>query len=284
MASGSLIRQGVLFVVAHVLGAAAVTFYALACRLIDYSQQLSGAIGFPLTAYFASAFGKGGLQEARDAWLGATRVIQFIQGGVVMGVVFLGVPFLALWMGPEYARQGAPVFYFLCGGMFMQIFGCNGSRMLVSLNQHGRAAVAALVMAIVCIVVATLLCMSHGLSGAAAGAALFMSGLTLTELYLVCRALQLSPLKQALLTVRRYALPIVAGELALWAMAVYWPVTSYARIPAHAAAGAVAYVGVAWFTALNGPERRTLIGRLMLQRASLLGTRVKQGPGPGPAI
>ncbi len=277
MASGSLIRQGVLFVIAHVLGTAAVTFYALACRLIDYSQQLSGAIGFPLTAYFASAFGKGGLQEAREAWLGATRVIQFIQGGVVMGVVLLGVPFLSLWMGPEYARQGAPVFYLLCVGMFMQIFGSNGNRMLVSLNQHGRAALAALGLALFCIALSTVGCMIYGLAGAAGGAALFMSGLTLIELHLVCRALELSAVTQAFMTVRRYLPPIVAGELALWAIAQHLPPTSYIRLPIHAAVGGAAYLAVTWFTALTSDERRNVLERLANRSAMRVGSRAKPG-------
>ena len=276
MTSSSLIRQGILFVLSHTIGAAAVTFYTLAGRLVEYSQQLTGTVGFPLTAYFATTFGSGGVEGARGAWLGTTRVIQFVQAGVAMGVVWLGLPFLSLWMGPEYARQGGPVFYFLCGGLFVQVFSANANRLLVSLNLHGRAAVASVVVAAICVLVAVVVTPRFGLGGAASAVALFMSVTAAIEVVLAARALGLSPLGQVRTTLARYAPPVVAGSLVLAWLARVWPIRNYGGIPVHALASGLAYVGVAWFSALRPDERR----RLALAIRSRLPGAIPERAGP----
>ena len=173
MASGSMMRQGILFVISHTIGAAAVTFYVLAGRLVEYTQQLAQAIGFPMTSYLASAFGSGGLDGARQAWLSTTRALQFVQAGLAMGLVWLGLPFLARWMGPEYAQKGALVFYLLSAALFVGLFGTNANRMLVSVNQHGRVAIAAIGLAAFCILLAVVGSMRFGLAGAAGAARYF---------------------------------------------------------------------------------------------------------------
>ncbi len=255
MASGSLMRQGVLFVLAHNLGTSAVTFYALSARLIDYSQQLSGAIGFSLPAYFATALGKAGMEGARDAWVSTTRVIQAIQSWILTCAVWLGVAFLSIWMGSEYGRQGAPVFYLLCCGLLLQILGCNGNRMLVSLNKHGYAAFLAVMFAVVCISVSIIACRQFGLAGAASGAALYMGGMALIEFYLVCRALDVNLASHALGSVAQNVPPIAIGSLVFFVIELISPVTSYADIFLHGIIGSVAFMLVAIFTVLSSAER-----------------------------
>ena len=259
MASSSLVKQGILFVLAHVIGVEAVTFYVFAGRLVEYGQQLAMAIGFPMAPYLTAAFGGGGIDAARQAWLSTTRVMQFIQAGIAMGIFWLGLPFLARWLGPDYALKGAGVFYFLCGAALCTVVGANANRMLVSLNQHGRAAIAALVLGALCLGGAIPLTMSFGITGAAAAAFVFMVGLNLVELTLVCRALGVEQLPLLWSTVRRNLPPVVAGSLCMAAAAYVWPAASYGRIAVHGVIGAVPYLVVSWFTALSADER----GRLM---------------------
>jgi O-antigen/teichoic acid export membrane protein len=226
MASSSLVRQGILFVLAHGPGAAAVTIYVLAGRLVDYGQQLAFAIGFPMAPYLTAAFGSGGLEGAKLAWLSTTRVMQFIQSGIAMGLICLGLPFLARWMGPEYAVKGAGAFYFLCGAALFTVVGANANRMLVSLNQHGRAAIAALVLGALCLAAAIPATMAFGITGAAGAAFAFMVGLNVVEFTLVCRALGVERAPLVLGAVRRNLPPVVAGGLCMAAAAAVWPAAS----------------------------------------------------------
>ena len=101
--------------------------------------------------------------------------------------------------------------------------------------------------------------MSFGITGAAAAAFVFMVGLNLVELTLVCRALGVEQLPLLWSTVRRNLPPVVAGSLCMAAAAYVWPAASYGRIAVHGVIGAVPYLVVSWFTALSADER----GRLM---------------------
>jgi O-antigen/teichoic acid export membrane protein len=268
MASSSLVRQGILFVLAHGPGAAAVTIYVLAGRLVDYGQQLAFAIGFPMAPYLTAAFGSGGLEGAKLAWLSTTRVMQFIQSGIAMGLICLGLPFLARWMGPEYAVKGAGAFYFLCGAALFTVVGANANRMLVSLNQHGRAAIAALVIGVVSLAAAYVLSLYYGLVGAAAGACAFGCALNLIELVLACRALKLSVAKQIIWPLRRNLLPVLAGASAMTISARVVPTDTYVGIAVNALCGSCVYVTVSVFTALSASERQRLWGGMVARFSS----------------
>lgn len=274
MASSQLVRQGVLFVLAHGPGAAAVTIYVLAGRLVDYGQQLGSAIGFPLAPYLTSAFGSGGLDGARQAWLSTTRVMQFIQGGVAMGVTCLGLPFLARWMGPDYAARGAPVFHWLCGAMLFQLLGCNANRMLVGLNQHGRAALGALALGGVSLLVAILAVPYFGVAGAAAAACLFMCGLNAIELVLVGRALQLDVGRLVGGTLRRTYPAVALGCTAMTAMSRFYAPDTYRAIAITGVVGAIAYVLVSSVVSMDSAERGRLVA--MLQRRVSAGNSVSR--------
>ena len=265
MASSSLVRQGILFVLAHGLGAAAVTTYVLAGRLVDYGQQLAFAIGFPMAPYLTAAFGSGGLEGAKLAWLSTTRVMQFIQAGIAMGLICLGLPFLARWMGPEYAAKGEGAFYFLCGAALFTVIGANANRMLVSLNRHGRAAIVALVIGVLSLIAACALSRSYGLTGAAAGACIFLCALNLTELVMTCWELKLPLWPQLVRPIVRNFPPVVAGGAVMHMIARYFPLDSYVNIAITGAGGSTVYLVSSLFTALDWDERNRLIRKLTRQ-------------------
>ena len=279
MASSSLVRQGILFVLAHGPGAAAVTIYVLAGRLVDYGQQLAFAIGSPMAPYLTAAFGSGGLEGAKLAWLSTTRVMQFIQSGIAMGLICLGLPFLARWMGPEYAVKGAGAFYFLCGAALFTVVGANANRMLVSLNQHGRAAIAALVIGVVSLAAAYVLSLYYGLVGAAAGACAFACALNLTELVLACRALGLPLGPQLVRPLLRNLPAVVAGGVVMQLAVRYVPTVSYANIAVVGVLGAVVYLVVSALTALDGAERARLA---MAVKTKFGGAKAARAAAPNP--
>jgi len=260
MAASSLMRQGMLFVISHGLGPAAVTFYVLATRLIDYGSSLSTAVGYPITPHLAQALGKDGIKGAAQAYEFTTRAMTFICAGIAMGVWWLGLPFLARWMGPEYAQQGGAAFHILAAGLFVQLLGVNSSRMLFGLNKHGQVAVWGGVLAIVSFSAALLTVPKLGLPAAAGTLALYGAGMNLWELWLVSRALNFSFVKHILTSLKQILGPLAAGSAILALLRLYWPATEYWRFPVHALAGGLAYTAISLLTMLGPLERRRLIG------------------------
>ena len=135
---------------------------------------------------------------------------------------------------------------------------------------------ASVVVAAICVLVAVVVTPRFGLGGAASAVALFMSVTAAIEVVLAARALGLSPLGQVRTTLARYAPPVVAGSLVLAWLARVWPIRNYGGIPVHALASGLAYVGVAWFSALRPDERR----RLALAIRSRLPGAIPERAGP----
>lgn len=259
MAASSLVRQGLLFVLSHGLGAASVTFYALCGRLVEYGGQLITAVGFPITPYLAQAFGRSGVQGARESFEYTTRAMQFIQAGVTMGILWLGLPFLAHWMGPDYAVRGAPVFYCLVSAMSINVLGANASRMLVSLNRHGKAAIGGALLGVAAFILGVILVPRLGLMGAALAAASFSVSQNLMELILVTRALGLSLTEHTARTLRRLAPPWLAGSASLATLAILYPAHDYLHIAVHSVVAAVTYLTIGFLSVLTASERSRLV-------------------------
>ena len=258
MASTALTRQGALFVLSHAIGPVAVTQYVFAGRLVEYGQALSLAIGYPLAAHFATAFGRGGMDDAARTWLAATRAMHFIVFGVVLGVTWIGIPFLTRWLGPQYAAAARIPFYVLCAGMFVQAFATNSNRVLVSLDRHGRAALTAVVLSAGCLAVSGVLVAKFGLPGVAVGVSLFMAVQSMVELRLACRALGIATGSHLALAVARYGSPLALASLTYWAISRVAVPTSYPEIIRYALSGGLVYVAACWYLAVTRTERRAI--------------------------
>ena len=57
--------------------------------------------------YFSALDGRGDRAATLNAWFTATRALQFVMVGMAVGMLGLGAPFIARWIGPEYAERGA---------------------------------------------------------------------------------------------------------------------------------------------------------------------------------
>ena len=95
--------------IGHHLGVAAVTFYAvpstLTSRVMGLVSRLSGVM-FPHASAMAAA---GRIDDLRRHYFLGTRYLFFINGAIALILVAFAQPLLTLWIGPEFAQQGAQV-------------------------------------------------------------------------------------------------------------------------------------------------------------------------------
>ena len=267
MSAGSLTREGLLFIVSHSLGAAFVTFYVLAARILQYGTQLLVAIGFPITPYLATSLGHKGVSGVRESFEYTTRILQFIQGGLALGLFWLGLPFLAHWMGPQYAVKGSGVFYILVVTFAVNTFTANSNRTLLSLNKHGKAALASVAMAISAFILALFLVPRLGIEGAAWATIFYQISIGIIQLVLVSRALGFSILRHIQGTLSRLSLPVLIGAVLIALSVRAFPPVTYGAIFLSAAIGALGYLFVGFFTVSTRQERSALYG-LVLRRGA----------------
>lgn len=262
MSSGALTKEGLLFILSHFLGTAYVTFYVICARLLQYGVSFLVAVGFPITPYLSNSLGHKGIDGVRDSYEFTTRILQFLQGGIGLGLLWLGLPFLSRWMGPRYALQGSTVFYILVVSFLFNIFAANSSRTLVSLNKHGKAASASMILALVAFALALFLVPRMGIVGAAWASAFFQFSMGVAQLGLVSRTLGFSILRHVKNTVQRLILPMFAEALAIALCVRYLPPVSYSAIALACLSGALAYLFVGMFTVPTAAERSALYAML----------------------
>jgi O-antigen/teichoic acid export membrane protein len=258
----ALLKNGLLFVISHVIGVGTIVFYVFPLRLVEYAQGLAMTLGIPMTPFFASAFGRGGLDAARASWIGSTRVLQFPSFAVAMGVLWLGVPFIARWMGADTAAHGGVTLYLLGAGLLTQAYATNALRLLTSLGRHGRYGIVCVIASALFVLASVPLARSYGLTGVAAAAAAYMGVASVTEILLACKAMEIGFWAHVRDTTRHYGVPALAASLVYWLLRQSVPATTYVEILVHGALGTLAFTIVAVGTALSSQERREIFQRL----------------------
>jgi O-antigen/teichoic acid export membrane protein len=141
--------------------------------------------------------------------------------------MWLGVPFLALWMGAEYAEKGRGTLLALCVASLFACLAPNGNRVLISLGRHGRLATLSAVFSVLALALSMPLTHALGITGAALALATFMIAQATAEMILSTRALEIRIGEHLRTTVLRYAMPIAACSATFWLTHRYMPAGSY---------------------------------------------------------
>jgi O-antigen/teichoic acid export membrane protein len=267
-AATGLLQRLSSFAIAYTSGVGAVVYFAIPNRLVEYARLLGTQLGFPLTPYFADLFGKADVAAARSAYFQTTRLLQVVMFIVLVLLVCLGEPFIRLWLGAEYADNGAPILYLLSLGLAAQAVVSNDARVLLSLNRHGPVAAYCLVCAPLCFAASIGLGWLYGANGVAAAVTAYAVGQSALAVTLTCRALGV-PLTQYFVgTVWRFVLPIAAAGVGVAVLRVIHYPTGYAELMLYGCFGAAVYAALVWLVALDAGEREFFV-RLATRRRSV---------------
>ena len=93
-------------VIGTVLGATALTYYAIGGNLIPYFLSMISAITWTITPYATSCDARGERDKLVQALLVGTRGTLFLASVIAGGLLLMGKDFLALWMGAKYVASG----------------------------------------------------------------------------------------------------------------------------------------------------------------------------------
>jgi len=100
-------------IISTALTAAATAFYAIPVRLIDYARQIGWSLGMAFMPAFSELQSRQEAGLMRSIYLSYSRYIFLVQLPILVLLFVYGVPFIGLWIGPEYAQQGRWTLYFL---------------------------------------------------------------------------------------------------------------------------------------------------------------------------
>lgn len=95
------------------LGPAMVTFYAIPRNLVNTAFNVVPAITQSFMPFFSTLDSRNQSATTKQVYIVASRYVLGLVFLLGIQLYFLGIPFLTRWIGPEYARQGRFVLYYL---------------------------------------------------------------------------------------------------------------------------------------------------------------------------
>lgn len=262
MISSRLQIQSMPIIIGSVLGLDKIVYFVMPRRLVEYARGLSTSIGFPLTPYFASFYGKDDQRSLRESWLKTSLALHIVSGAMPIVLLFCGVPFIYRWLGAEYADAGRWVLYFMLIGLVVESFSPNAFRMLTAANRHGRAAYIWLAISLASLPLAVAAAKIWGLPGVALVCSAATVAGTIISLVQACAAVSVEFYQYVKITMLPLVVPLMILASLLWGSGNLLPEYGYLQIVLQLLIGGFGYLIAVWFLVLDRAIRAKVLLKL----------------------
>jgi O-antigen/teichoic acid export membrane protein len=274
MVAGRTCVQSGAIIIGILLGAAPVTHFALASRLIEFAKALLRTATNTLTPAVSSLEAAGEHESIRKMFLKGTRWVLYLILPVQIGLLIFGRPFLTLWLGdPIYAERSYPVLAILSATLSLVIAQSVAARILYGIGKLKSFARAALLEAVANVLLSLLLASQIGLIGVAIGMAVPNLVMCFWVIAHTSRVLHVAMRRYFRETWRRPVLAAIVPAT-LW-FSVSWPVNSWLGFAAMLGVGVVTFAITV--LALEG-----LLTRFVATSCQLVGRRKRQASSLSP--
>jgi O-antigen/teichoic acid export membrane protein len=249
-------------IIGYFLGPAIVPFYSIPANLAGYLRMFGWNLTHVFMPLFSDLSAKSEDRRILEVYLGASKYIVGLTFSIATGVVLLGGPFLAIWIGQEFREKGEIIIWMMAVFMVFPFINPFASRYLTAVNKHAILAKLAPLSAALNVILSLALVNPFGAAGVAAGS--MVSALIFVPVYLryTCRELGI-PVR---LYLARCVLPCVPPTLVLAAVVIavrsIYGIHGYIDIILLAAGAGAVWLAIFWFAALNAVERQYISTRL----------------------
>jgi O-antigen/teichoic acid export membrane protein len=277
MIAGRLSFSTDAFVIGSALGAAAITPFNLANRLVDLAKSVLRSVTTTLTPAVSALEATGDLGAVRAYFLHGTRLVLYLVLPIQVGLYVLGKPFLTIWLErSEYAAASGPTLWILASTLSLTIAQSVASRVLYGMGRIRLFARVAVLEGVTNLLVSLLLVWPLGIEGVAWGTALPHVGFCLFAIVHASQLIDVHP--RAYL--RAWAKPLTATAL----LAGVWLARTWAANPATwAELVTVGLVGIVPYAVLVGwLEAWQWITIAMRHSSWWVANKVARGTSRGP--
>jgi O-antigen/teichoic acid export membrane protein len=249
-------------VIGSFLGPAAVPFYSIPLSLTRYIRALGWTLSHAFMPFFSDLATRDRKQELRQVYLVASKVVAGLVAAMGVGILGIGTPFLALWIGPEYTKQSDEIILLLVLFTVLPLLNPFSNRYLTAVNKHGILAKLAPISAAANLVLSIILVQYWGIIGVAVGSLIPTLVLVPVVLRVSCRELGL-PVRQYLSqSLAPLVFPLAGLGAVLAGIRWYSGVDNYGVLILTVIIGAVVCLSGFWFISLTGSEREFLGSRI----------------------
>jgi O-antigen/teichoic acid export membrane protein len=261
-------------VIGSMMSLAAVTYFTIGSRIVNYTQQVVMALAQNFLPMASHSEATGNMDRLRKVFVAGNRLCAFTCFPITAALLILGKSVIEVWMGKKYVATSYPVLVILIVPSTLMWAQAASGRVLFGISKHGTWAFVTLTEGICNLILSILLVRPYGINGDAYGTAiplacsmiLFMPGH-------LCKQLGIrlgTYLREA------YALPLLITAplvLVLWLMHRWFVPHSYPQLAVQVLIGGTVYgLGILWVVLT---DRALRVGKLAAKE-------VPVGPEIGP--
>jgi O-antigen/teichoic acid export membrane protein len=164
-----------------------IAFFVLAARLVEYAKNALRALTTVLTPAVSALEARGDDEAIRRMLLDVTRWVLWLILPIQAGLLILGKPFLALWLGRHYAELSYPTLSILAAPLGLALAQSVGARLLYGLGQLRWLVRVVMAEAVINLVLSIALAGPLGIEGVAWGTTIPNLVANLAVMAYVCR-------------------------------------------------------------------------------------------------
>ncbi|MGA8762544.1 MAG: oligosaccharide flippase family protein [Candidatus Sulfotelmatobacter sp.] len=240
-------------VIGTLLSSAAITYFSIGARIVDYAAQMVVHLAQIFVPMSSESEAVGDLDRLRKIFIAGNRICAFIMFPICATLIILGKSVIEVWVGKKYVALSYPVLLVLLIPSTLFYAQAASGRILFGISRHRAWAIVTLTEGVSNLILSILLVRPYGIVGDAVGTAI---PLTCSALFFLpahlCRHLGVrlrSFVREAYALPVLLCLPLVAVLLLMQRLFVahnYWQLAIQ-----FAAGGAVYGVGVLWAFVTN---------------------------------
>jgi len=241
------------------LGPIMVTFYVIPANLLKYAHGFISSVTLGFMPMFSELDARGDKAVATEMFLTASRYVLGFALLFLTGILFMGAPFISVWMGPEYAQSGTLILAILTFAYLIKLSIPFAGRFLTGIGHQSVLVRYGWQGAVIGLIALLVLINPLGIQGVALAAlisALVIQPFVLRE---VCKHLGITMYKYLSNSVFPLAIPVSLLAVFLFGLTRLFQVISYGTILAIAFTGLVIYVASYVIFATRQSERQIFL-------------------------
>ncbi len=162
-------------VIGTFVSAAAVTYFTIGSRLIDYASETVSSLAQIFVPMSSQSQAKGDLEALRKIFVVGNRACAFIIFPITAILTILGKSIIEAWVGPKYVATSYPVLLVLLYPMTLMLAQSASGRTLWGMAKHRTWAWVVLAEGIANLILSIVLVRRYGIMGDAIGTAIPLS-------------------------------------------------------------------------------------------------------------
>ena len=249
-------------IIAVFLSPVSVTFYMIPANFILHIRNLLWSMTQSFMPLFSELDARGDQVKLSRLLTVASRYVIGIICPFLLGVWFLGVPFLARWMGPEYAENGRWVLYILTASYGLGMLNPFHNRFLTGIGRQGILSIIKSMMALIYLMLSLMLVKGLGKEGVALSVLIPVVMLEPVILYYTCKHAGITILKYAREVLGPLIIPNGLLILSLWFLSSASLLNSYTSIFGIALISFIIYIVAFSFLGIHADEQRFVLSKV----------------------